>query len=301
VIELGGATMGTTWRVRFAAPAAADRPAIRQAIAALLAAMVAEMSHWEAGSVLSRFNRAPAGSWTALPPAFATVMTAALDVAARSGGAFDPAVGRLVDAWGFGPVPSPGVPDDATVARLLAASGWQRLTLDRVGRWLHQPGGLALDLSGITKGYAVDAVADLLGGMGLRHCLVEIGGEFAGRGLKPDGEPWWVDLELPPGACFPPLRIALHQMAVATSGDHVRGAHTIDPRTGRPVQHAASVSVLHESAMIADAWASALSVLDLSEAIALAGREQLACRIIHRRPNGFGELLSPALIALLSD
>jgi thiamine biosynthesis lipoprotein len=299
VVELGGATMGTTWRARLAAPAGFERARLQVAIEALLAALVAEMSHWDEGSVLSRFNRAALGSWTALPPDFATVIAAALDVAARSGGAFDPAIGTLVDLWGFGPVAAPGAPDVAAIAAALARSGWGRLDYDPAGRRLRQPGGVRLDLSGIAKGYAVDRLSALLEAHDVRHSLVEIGGEFVGRGMRPDGDPWWVELETP-GAVVAPIRVALHQLAVATSGDYVRGRHTIDPRTGRPVEHALAVSVIHRSAMLADAWGTALSVAGPGELAVLAEANALAVRALLRGPDGTREWISAALERMLA-
>jgi thiamine biosynthesis lipoprotein len=300
IVDLSGETMGTSWRVRFARPAGMDIAALEIAIFARLAAIVAEMSHWEPGSLLSRFNRAAPGTWIRLPPDFAAVIAAGLAVAARSDGAFDPAIGRLVDLWGFGPPGAAAPPDALGVAAAQAASGWRRLAFDAAGGWLRQPDGVALDLSGIAKGFAVDAVVDLLGMAGARHCLVEIGGELSGRGLRPDGDPWWVDIETPPGASLPPLRIALHGIAIATSGDYVRGAHTIDPRTGRPADDGLmAVSVLHGSAMIADAWASALIVAG-AEALALATRERLAARFVVREASGMCERMSPALAAMIA-
>lgn len=291
--------MGTSWRVLFARPPAFDTAAIEAAIAARLAGIVAAMSHWEAGSLLSRFNRSPPDSWTTLTPDFATVIAAALRIAAASGGAFDPAIGRLVDLWGFGPpgpVPPPG---GAAIDAARAASGWRRLAFDPAARRLRQPGGLALDLSGIAKGHAVDALADLLAGAGARHCLVEVGGELVGRGLRPDGDPWWVDLERPPGVPLAPLRIALHRMAVATSGSYRRGDHNLDPATGRPAGNGTvSASVIHSSAMAADAWASALAVLGAHAGMAMARREGLAARMVERSG---AEYLSPALIAMLTE
>ncbi|RZF63357.1 FAD:protein FMN transferase [Sphingomonas populi] len=292
--------MGTVWRVRCAVPVAFDTQALRAVIARRLAGLVAELSHWEPASRLSRFNRAAAGSWVKLPRDFATVIAAGLDIAARSGGAFDPAIGRLVDLWGFGPRPHTRVPSDADVAGALAVSGWQRLAFDRSAGWLHQPGGVALDLSGIAKGYAVDAVARLLWEQDVAHTLVEIGGECLGLGVRPDLDPWWVDIETPPGADIAPLRVALHGLAVATSGDYVRGRHTLDPRTGRPAGAVTSLSVLHPSAMIADAWASALTVLGPDAGAALATREGLAVRCVYRVEAGVREWLSPALAAMLA-
>jgi thiamine biosynthesis lipoprotein len=98
--------------------------------------------------------------------------------------------------------------------------------------------------------------------------------------MRPDGEPWWVELEDPPACPLPPLRIALHQLAVATSGQYL-GAHTLDPRTGRPPTHeTVAVSVLHSSCMLADAWASALGAAAPVEARRLAAREGLAVRLV---------------------
>lgn len=302
VVSLGGETMGTRWSARFVQPADVDPAAVAAAIQARLDGLVAEMSHWQPDSLLSRFNRAVPGRWFALPPDFAHVIAAGLAIAEASAGAFDPAIGRLVDLWGFGPVPAEAPPCDVSLAEAHAMSGWQRLVLDRAGRRLRQPGGVALDLSGIAKGYAVDAVADLLASRGIAHCLVEIGGELVGRGVRPDGEPWWVDLENPPGIELPPLRIALHGIAVATSGDYRRGGHTLDPRSGRPIANGVtSASVIHATALQADAWATALTVLGAAEGIACATRLGVAARMVVVSDGCVEERSSPALAAMLSD
>ena len=301
VTDLSGATMGTVWRVRLAVPTGTDLARVRAAIVARLDGIVAQMSHWDQGSLLSRFNAGAAGTWMMLPADFARVMDAAMDVAARSGGAFDPAIGRLVDAWGHGPQPHARTPDADAIRAARAVSGWRRVAFDAVTRRLHQPGGVALDLSGVAKGFAVEAVAELLAAHDVAHFLVEIGGECAGRGLRPDGDPWWVELEAPPGTALPPLRVALHQLAVATSGDYVRGAHTIDPRTGQPARGVIAASVLHASAMLADAWASAMMVLPAADAQALAAREGLAVRVVARDGEDMAEWFSPAFAALLGD
>ncbi len=301
VHDLSGETMGTYWRVRLAASAETDFAALRGAIQSRLDGLVAQMSHWEPTSLLSRFGQAAGGSWTSLPDDFAAVMDAGLAVAELTAGAFDPAMGRLTNLYGLGPNPCAADPSEEEVIAAMAVSGWRRLALDRDARRLRQPGGLWLDLSGIAKGYAVDAVADLLAGQGIGHSFVEIGGECAGRGMRPDGDPWWVALETPPDLRAMPLHVALHQLAVATSGDYVRGAHTLDPRTGRRVTNGiASVSVIHASAMHADAWATALTVLGREEGAALAVREDLAVRMLSRDGIMTREWISPALERMLS-
>jgi thiamine biosynthesis lipoprotein len=299
VTDLGGETMGTRWSVRAVLPAGLGASAVHAAVVARLDAIVAEMSHWLPTSLLSRFNRAAAGSAMVLPPDFAEVMARGLAIAAATGGAFDPAIGRLVDLWGFGPVPVAAAPDAAALEAARAASGWRRLGWSAGDRRLTQPGGVALDLSGIAKGFAVDAVAATLARLGVVHALVEIGGELVGRGVRPDGQPWWVDLEAPPGVDVAPLRIALHGLAVATSGDYWRGGHTIDPRTGRSTDNGVvSVSVIAADALSADAWATALTVLGRDAGSALAAGRGVAARIV---VEGGGETLTPALEAMLAD
>lgn len=287
IVTLEGPTMGTRWRVLYAGHA--DPAPIAAAITQTLARIVAEMSHWDADSVLSRFNRAPAGHWIDLPPDFAHVIAAALRIAGSSDGAFDPAIGHLVNAHGHGPTGASG-----------PCNGWQHLAWDAAARRLRQPGGLALDLSGIAKGHAVDALANVLRRLPIGHALVEIGGELRGTGIRPDGDPWWVDLENPPGAPLAPLRIALHDLAVATSGTYIRGDHNLDPRTGRPAAHGVvAASVIHPSAMEADAFATALTVLGPDAGAAFAIRHALAARLVMRRRGTWDEWLSPALLAML--
>jgi len=302
VHALQGGTMGTSWSVRFAAPDGLRLGAIEAAITRALDAVIDEMSHWEPGSRLSIFNRAAAGTRHALPPGFAAVMRAALQIAEASGGAFDPGMGEVVRRWGFGP---PGPIDEGSVRR-----DWRTLELD--GRGLLQPGGARLDLSAIAKGHAVDRVAQVLEDLGIADHLAEVGGELRGAGLKPDGQPWWVDIEAPAAdAGLPPLRIALHGLAIATSGDYRRYriddagrrlSHSIDPRSGEPIAHGlASVSVVHESAMWADGWSTALMVLGLDDGLALARAHGLAAHFVQRTESGgFAERFSPAMEALLS-
>ncbi|MCJ2185060.1 FAD:protein FMN transferase [Novosphingobium sp. 1949] len=303
LFEIGGETMGTLWRVRLAAPAGRFVPGeLVGAIAHRLEVILAQMSHWRVDSALGRFNRAPAGHWAILPADFARVIACALTVHAQSDGAFDPAIGRLVCHWGHGPDLADTPPGDRTDARALdaarRASGCARLAWEPQTARLRQPGGVWLDLSGIAKGFAVDALAALLRERGIGHALVEIGGEFAGLGLRPDGDPWWVDLDTPVMG-IAPLRVALHQLAVATSGDYVRGRHTIDPRSGQPVGHALAVSVVHASAMWADAWASALGVLEPAAAKRACRTHDLAARLLLREGGLVREWISPALVRMI--
>ncbi len=305
VFTLSGPTMGVRWTVKALLPPQVGPARAQGAVQARLNRIVAQMSTWEPDSAVSRFNRARAGTWMALAPEFFTVLEAALDLARDSEGAFDPTAGRLVDLWGFGPAGAaqePPSPD--AVSQALAGSGWRRTALDRAGRRVLQPGGVSLDLSGIAKGFGVDEAARTLEGLGARHYLVEIGGELRGAGTKPDGQPWWVEVEM----AQPPLLVALSGLSIASSGDHrrffehggKRYAHTLDPRTGRPVDNGiAGVSVLHPECMWADALCTLLTVLGPEAGMAHAVRTGLAARFVLRTQGGLEERVSPALQAML--
>jgi FAD:protein FMN transferase len=308
--RLSGETMGTTWSLSAICSPAVDDAALRRELIACVDRVVTEMSTWVASSDLSRFNRS-AGEWQPLPDWFFTVLTCALDVARDSGGAYDPTVGPLVNLWGFGPEPRRGAaPSAAAIGTARAHAHWARIEIDRAGRRARQPGGMYVDLSAIAKGFAVDAVAGHVEGLGVGSYLVEIGGELRGRGVKADGHPWWVSVETPGGAGAPAvdLVIALHDLSIATSGDYRRGfseggrwySHTIDPRSGRPVEHGlSSVSVLHRDCVMADALSTALMVLGPREGLAFAEARDLAALFVTRTAGGAAPIATPALEALL--
>ena len=320
--DLRGLTMGTSWSVRLvesAMPGRAGSADLQQGLQQQLDLVVAQMSHWSDASDLGRFNRAEPGSWHSLPAAFCEVLGFAMHVSQASGGAYDPCAGALVNLWGFGPrerYDEPGFlpPKDDTLALLLSQRQRRRLQLDLPARRARQPGGLQLDLSAVAKGYGVDRLARYLDSQGIDHYLVEVGGELRGAGSKPDGQPWWVMLEQVDGADAakhpPELLLALHGLSVATSGDYrrffqdgtVRFSHTIDPRSGMPIANQlASVTVVHQQCMAADAWSTALTVLGPDAGMALAEEQGLAARFLQRDGDGYHETLSSHMLAMLDE
>jgi len=297
---LSGRTMGTGWALSWSALEMDDggRRQLLALVQSTLDELVAQMSHWAPDSLLSRFNASEPGSRFVLPKAFAEVLECALDIAAGSHGAFDPTLGAVADGWGFGPRGAVAqAPAQTRIEALRAKAGWQRLVYDPTARCLTQVGDVHLDFSAIAKGYAVDAVAAIVERWGLKHYLVEIGGELRGQGCKPDGQPWWVDVEEVPGApcAAGVLRIALDGAAIATSGDYrrsfeensVRFAHTLDPHSARPLAQApALVSVLAADAMRADALATALTVMGRVAGLEYADAHGLAAVFRERDPAG---------------
>lgn len=313
VIALAGATMGTTWSVRLVEFPGADEARLTAAIEAELATIIGLFSHWDPRSELSRFNAAPAGVWAVSQPFWAFV-DEAMDLAGETRGAVDPTLGALVDLWGFGPPgPRPAdapVPTDAEIEAALAVSGRWKLRFNREARAMIQPGGLKLDLSALAKGHAVDCVSDRLVHEGAVSHLIEIGGELKGVGVKPDLQPWWVEIEAAPGDDTPRNLVALCGLAVATSGDYLRAfthegrvySHTLDPETGRPVDNGVvSATVLHGRALYADAYATALTTMGPYRAPDWAEAWELAARIVERTPRGLVEHLTPAWRAMMDE
>ncbi|MBB5735171.1 thiamine biosynthesis lipoprotein [Xanthomonas arboricola] len=312
IATLGGRSMGTTWSVKLVAPRRRDLHPLHACIQAALDRVVVQMSTWEADSDISRYNRAPAGSWHRLPDEFHTVLSAALEIAQASEGAFDPTVGPMVELWGFGAAGArQRVPAADAIALASLRCGWQRLRLD--GMRVLQPGAVALDLSGIAKGFGVDCVHRALLHSGIDSALIEVGGELFGYGRKPDASAWRVLVESAPdedaGTALPARVLALDGLAVATSGDRwhrfdadgARYTHTFDPRTGAPVPHApAAVTVLASDAMQADAWATAMTVLGIDAGLAHARSAELAVRFLVRRDGILFESMSPAFERHLS-
>lgn len=278
---LHGPTMGTRWSVSLDDHGAVDLGALYQDLAAAVAQVDQQMSPWKPDSDLVRLNRAPVGAWVDLPAETLEVLDCALDVHRQSRGAFDPCVGALVDAWGFGAVRDA---PDAQAIRLarqsMSMDAHESLERDSPAGRVCKRSPLQLDLCGIAKGYAVDRMVRVLQRHGVRHALAALDGELRAVGRQASGQPWAVALERPePGRRAVHGVIELEDLAVATSGDYrrcldaggARLAHTMDPRRRAPVHNTvASVTVLARTCMQADAWATALLVAGAEQGLAIA-------------------------------
>lgn len=305
VTEVSGASMGTTYSVKLSGALDSQAQArVEEAVTSALSAVDAAASTYRQDSELMRFNRlSEVESPFALSPELLPIVEIALDVGRKSAGALDVTIAPLVDAWGFGPSagrePAPDV-----IEALRARVGQTHLRIEGTAL-VKQHADVALDLSAVAKGYAVDRVASALDALGQNNYLVEIGGELRGRGRRSDGKAWQVGIEKPvsEGRAVQKI-VALRDLSMATSGDYrnfyevagQRRSHLIDPRTARPVEHAlASVTVIHPEAARADAWATALAVLGPTEGPKVAEREGLAAFFVVREgPAAFRSIESPA-------
>jgi thiamine biosynthesis lipoprotein len=267
------------------------------------------MSTYSPESELSRLNRHAAGEPFQLSAALGEVMGLALKLCEETGGAFDPTVGPIVNAYGFGPDQPDTPPTDVELQALDAYVGCEHLAFDRAANTVTKSHPeVYCDLSAIAKGYAVDRAADGLDGLKVQDYMIEVGGEVVARGNNDRGQPWRIAVERPVAESHVAQEIVslgagqsesgAHgaRWALATSGDYrnyfmegdKRVSHTIDPRTHRPIDHAlASASVIHSSCAWADGYATALMVLgDQAEAFA-DGAADLSAFFIWREGETF--------------
>jgi thiamine biosynthesis lipoprotein len=200
------------------------------------------------------------------------VVKAAQQVSIETQGAFDTSISPLIELWGFGTKTKYQTPDSITLKKTKGHTGYKLLEIQNEPPALKKQNGLLrIDLSAIAKGFAVDKISQYLSNQGITNYLVEIGGEVRTKGLNHSGKKWQIAIERPDSNSNVVSNILdLSNQAVATSGDYrnyyvkngQRFSHILNPRTGYPIKHKlAAVTVVHDSAMLADAYATALMVM----------------------------------------
>ena len=206
------------------------------------------------------------------------VFNLAMGISKDTDGAFDITVAPLVNAWGFG-FKNGSQPSKQQVDSLMQIVGYQKVRLTDGIVMKHDP-RIMLDCSAIAKGYGTDRVAKLLRSRGVENFMVEIGGEIVTRGVNPDRKPWKIGVTKPTDDSLHvghELQTILNvtNKAMATSGNYrnfyykggKKYAHTIDPKTGYPVQHSIlSATVITKSCAVADAYATSFMVMGLEKA-----------------------------------
>lgn len=304
-IRLQGAVFGTGWSVHYIPiDNGPTEEIVRQALLDAFDVVNASMNTYSATSVISRVNHAAAGEVVELDWDFAYLLNESLRINRASAGAYDVAIAPLLSIWGFGPDGPTVFPDQDTVTNAHRNSGFRHFTWNSSTRQISKHiDQAALELSSIAKGYGVDLGADALEALGLTDFMLDIGGEMQLRGNSPRGDAWRIAIERPELGRAVQTAISLTNTGVATSGDYrnffeqdgQRFSHLIDPRTGYPVAHdLVSVTVIHSSTALADAWATALAVLGSEQALATAEAQHLAVHLISRRGDQLVVFTSPA-------
>ena len=312
LVHWAGETMGTTYSIKIIALPDEQQAMIRAGIEKRIHSVNANMSTYLSDSEVSKFNRSKVGEWYPLSRATLDVIALSLDISKQSSGAFDITVGPLIELWGFGTKDTANTPPTQEVVdQARSQVGYQALQIHNTELMIQKKKAVTIDLSAIAKGYAVDVVADYLDSQKIQRYLVEIGGEMRVRGFSPRNTPWRIGVEKPVSERRIPQRaINLTGSAIATSGDYrnyyevdgQRYSHTINPATGYPARHQlASVTVVHASAALADAWATALNVLGPVVGFKLAQSQHLAAYFIVRSTEGFTEQLTDSFSVLLSS
>lgn len=291
-LVLSGPTMGTMYTVKVVGtPATLDADAIRRELDGVLASVDAQMSTYRADSAISKFNSSASTDWIDVPLALARVVAASREISERSDGAFDITIAPLIAAWGFGPMGEPNaLPTDRELEALRDRMGYRLLDVRLAPaalRKLHPD--LKIDVNGVAPGFAVDLIAERFTALGVRNFMIDIGGEVLVRGHNARGERWRIAVERPVDAEPAPFKVlALENASVTTSGEYrhyferegVRYSHTLDPRTGHPIESYGSVCVIGRSSLEIDAWATALNVLGPEEGLKLAERENIAAMYV---------------------
>ena len=304
-VLLSGATMGTTYSVKYVESSDVDRKLVAVKVAQLLEFIDQSMSTYKHDSELNKLNNAAVGEGFPVSSSLWRLLLVADRVFQVTDGAFDPTVGPLVDLWGFGPVLNRDViPAQVEIEALRTRIGFHHLKFLPSRQSVEKQENIRLDLSAIAKGFAAEQVAELLVDMQVSNFLVEVGGELRAAGLNGGGEAWRVAIEVPALLRGGVQQIvSLQDVGVATSGDYrnyfeqdgQRYSHTIDPRTGRPIIHnLASVTVIAQDATEADALATAYMVLGSEAALSMANRDNVAALFLVKSLDGFTELNSDA-------
>jgi thiamine biosynthesis lipoprotein len=302
--RFGGDTMGTTYQVTYIpAGSRVDKKAVDD----LLFEITQSLSTYEPASKISVINASSdTAAWHPVDHHFEVVFLRSQEIYKDTRGMFNPAVGPLVNAWGFGPDGPQDPPSDTEIQRLLGLTKFEAFELRSSPASLRKTlANARLDFNAIAGGYAVDAVGELLEQAGVKDYVVEIGGEVRVHGRQGKDKPWKVGIERPTldatatGSLH--LVIELSDAGMTTSGNYrdyqtdgngQRFSHTIDPSTGYPERSALmSVTVIAGDAMTADAYATALLVMGVEEGLRFVeSREGIeACFLVSDDKGGFVE------------
>jgi len=316
LVEFSGSTMGTTYSIKVIDEnlfqSKLKKESLKSTIDSLLSGVNNQMSTWQKDSEITLFNASKNTDWFNVSNDFVYVIEEAQKISEASNGALDITVGQLVNLWGFGPtINDDNIPSDELLKKAKSLCNYKMILFDKEKASIRKElEDVYIDLSSIAKGFGVDKISNYIKGSGYNNFLVEIGGEVRASGKNHLNELWKIGISVPDGSFDIQKIISLDNAAVATSGDYrnyfekngIRYSHTIDPRTGRPINHSlASVSVVYDNCTAADGFATAIEVLGPEEGYKLALKEKLPVLLIVKTDKGFIEKMTPEFKKLFKN
>lgn len=292
---LQGETMGTTYSIKIRTHK--NNHMLHTLIRQKLADINHTMSVFEQNSEINKINEAPADEWVELSPEMSKLLKSSYTIYKKTGGAFDPTSGKLVNLWGFGPVKTGKTPSQEEINEVLSYSGFNRIKFSADYTKLKKENKETLmNLSAIAKGYGVDEIAKLLLKEGYKNFLVEIGGEIYAHGNREKNENGWnVGIMNPADNSETAVVVNLKDSAVATSGDYfnyIRSgdnvySHTISMKDGKPVKNnLTSVTVFGDNCQDIDAYATAFMAMGEKQAISFANRNNIEAIFFVKNEDG---------------
>ncbi|MCK0161861.1 FAD:protein FMN transferase [Allomuricauda sp. F6463D] len=307
--QIRGNALGTTYSIIYIAD---DELDYKKEIDSVFQVLNHSMSTYIPSSDISKIN--DGDSTIVVDGMFKEVFGISSTVYNASDGYFDPTVGVLANAWGFGPGKQIEL-DSLRVDSLLAYVGWEKVKLNQNNTITKTHGSIRFDFNAVAKGYAIDRLGAMLEEKGIKNYLVEIGGEILAKGTNINsGKPWSVGIDDPQVSTGRQLKqiVSLKDMAMASSGNYrkfrvdsktgEKYVHTINPKTGYTKNsNVLATSVVAKTCAVADAYATTFMVMDLEDTKQLlAKHDELEAYIIHLDKNGdVQEFFTPGFKALI--
>ncbi len=267
-----GSAQGTTYSITYKD---SKKRFFKNSIDSLLAVFDKNLSTYRPDSEISKFNQPGVDSVYFNLPYFYPVLEVAEKINRDSKGAFDPTIFPLINAWGFGEEQT-DFPDTTIINQLKQTIGFDKIDFNTQAVW-KKTENIGLNFNAIAQGYAIDVVFSFLRANGIENMMIELGGEVRTLGVSDRNEPWSIGIDNPKPENNNGKRAAivkLNNEAISTSGNYrnylehngIVYGHTIDPRTGFPVQRdIISATVLASTCMLADGWSTAFMVLGLND------------------------------------
>lgn len=302
-----GAIFGTVYHATYQCDSSLNGKILEE-----LQAVDQSLSMFNPNSIISQINSGKSNETDSL---LRTIFHIAREVSQATDGAFDITVAPLVNAWGFG-FKHGALPDSLQVDSLRQLIGWNRISL-KDNKFFREDPRMIIDLSAVAKGFGSDCVAQMFRKHGINNFMIEIGGEVVTSGVSPKAKAWRIGVNKPQEDSTSTSNelqtiLQMNNCAMATSGNYRnfyidngrKIAHTIDPKTGYPVQHSIlSSTVIAPTCAIADAYATAFMVLGLEKSLQVLDKHpELMAYFIHTDKEGNYQVWkSPGIEALIAQ